>query len=276
MANKARESLEKRAQKAMIQHAVFRWESAVIIAMTLLLAVLGPRISPVDFVPAWAWLVGGLLAEAAVVYSSYTDPETGRKVVAEMLQDDFHPEQIKDEKLQRQVQEALDYRSRITAAINERRDSVLRDNLYDTATQIDEWLENIYNLARRLDRYASEKSILERDIKRATERIRQLERRAGSEEDPIVKKQIEGTLAGMHRQVQTIQALESTMDRAQLQLESTLTALGTIYSQTMLVGAKDIDSGRAKRLQQDINDEVQEIDNILLAMDEVYASSSQV
>ena len=65
------------------------------------------------------------------------------------------------------------------------------------------------------------------------------------------------------------------MDRAQLKLESTFTALGTIYSQTMLVGAKDIDSGRAKRLQQDINDEVQEIDHILLAMDEVYASSNQ-
>ena len=63
------------------------------------------------------------------------------------------------------------------------------------------------------------------------------------------------------------------MQRAELQLETTMTALGTIYSQTMLVGAKDIDSGRAKRLRQDIDSEVSELDDVLLAMDEVYASS---
>ena len=260
----------------MLQHAFFRWESAMVIALTLLLTVLGPIISPIDFVPAWAWLLGGLAAEAAVVYSSYTDSETGRKVVANMLKDEFHPERIDDKKLQTQVQQALEYRSKITAAIQERRDSVLKDNLYETAGQIDDWLENIYSLAKRLDRYKSERSILERDLERASERIRQLERRLTSESDPKVKQQIDGTIAGMRRQIETIESLETTMDRAQLQLESTLTALGTIYSQTMLVGAKDIDSGRAKRLQQDINDEVQEIDNILLAMDEVYAGSSQI
>ncbi len=275
MANKAHESLEKRAQNTMLQHAVFRWESAAVIALTLLLAVLGPRISPIDFVPAWTWLLGGLLAEAAVVYSSYTDPETGRKVVAEMLQDDFQPERIKDKKLQNRILEALDYRSRITASIHETRDSVLKDHLSATASQIDQWLELMYNLAQRLDRFQSERPILERDEKRATGRIRQLEHRSEIEQDPVVKEQIEGTISGMQRQVQTIEKLESTMDRAQLQFESTFTALGTIYSQTMLVGAKDIDSGRAKRLQQDIDDEVREIDHILLAMDEVYASSNQ-
>jgi hypothetical protein len=273
MADKSKQSLEKRAQNAMLQHAFFRWESAMVIALTLLLTVLAPQLSPIDFVPAWAWLIGGLAAEVAVVYSSYTDPETGRKVVANMLKDDFHPERIQDRKLQNQIQQALEYRSKITASIRDRRESVLKDNLHETAGQIDEWLENIYNLARRLDRYKSEKSILERDLTRAAERIRQLEQRSQSEEDAKVKEQIEGTINGMRRQIETIETLESTMDRAQLQLESTLTALGTIYSQTMLVGAKDIDSGRAKRLQQDINDEVQEIDNILLAMDEVYASS---
>jgi len=275
MANKTRESLEKRAQKAMLQHAVFRWESAVVIAITLLLAVFGPQISAVDFVPGWTWLLGGLVAEAALVYSSYTDSETGQKVVAEMLKEDFEPQRLQDEGLQRHVQEALDYRSRITSAIRERRDSVLKDNLMETAGQIDEWLENIYSLAQRLDRYQSEREILERDKKRAIERIRQLDERAQVENDPVVIEQIEVTRDGMRRQIQTIETLDKTMDRAQLQLESTLSSLGTIYSQTMLVGAKDIDSGRAKRLRQDIGEEVEELDSILLAMDEVYASGSQ-
>jgi hypothetical protein len=79
----------------------------------------------------------------------------------------------------------------------------------------------------------------------------------------------------MRRQIETINTLEKTMQRAELQLETTMTALGTIYSQTMLVGAKDIDSGRAKRLRQDIDSEVSELGDVLLAMDEVYANSSQ-
>lgn len=275
MASNVRESLEKRAQKAMMQHAFFRWESAVVISLTLLLTVFGPRISAVDFIPSWVWLLSGLVAEALLVYSSYSDPETGRQVVAQMLQDDFQPDRLHDKKLQRQVQEALDYRSRITAAIHERRESVLKDNLTETASQIDAWLENIYSLAQRLDRYQSEKAILDRDKKRAQERIHQLENRIEVENDPVVKQQIDFTMDGMRRQISTIDSLEKTMDRAQLQLESTLSSLGTIYSQTMLIGAKDIDSGRAKRLRQDIRDEVEELDNVLLAMDEVYASGME-
>jgi hypothetical protein len=274
MADGPSQNLEKRAQRAMLQHAVFRWESAAVIALTLLLTVFGSNL--VEFIPSWVWLVSGLVAEAALVYSSYTDPETGRKVVAEMLRRDFHPERLSDDDLQQQMEQALDYRSRITAAIRERNDSVLRDSLSETADQIDDWLESIYSLAHRLDRYRREEDVLDRDRKQAADRIRQLEEKQLIENDLQVKRQIETAIAGMRRQIETIEALEKTMERARLQLETTLSSLGTIYSQTMLVGAKDIDSDRAKRLRQEIVDEVQELDDVLLAMDEVYASSAQI
>jgi hypothetical protein len=273
MTSKARESLEQRARRAMLEHALFRWESAVLIAVAILMTAFGSGVVP--FIPSWAWLVAGLAAEGALVYSSYTDPETGRKVVARMLQDEFRPERLKDRELQRQVEQALDYRSRITAAIKERRESVLKDNLTSTARQIDDWLENIYSLAQRLDRYQQEEGILERDRLRARQRIEQLDEQLKAELDPRVRAQIEQTRDGLERQIRTIDTLENTMARAELQLESTLSSLGTIYSQTMLVGAKDIDSGRAKRLQQDISEEVHELDGILVAMDEVYSGGSE-
>ena len=162
------------------------------------------------------------------------------------------------------------------AAVRERDDSVLRDSLIETADQIDDWLENIYNLAQRLDRYQEEKDVLDRDRRQAEERIRHLEKKAQTDNDPRVEQQIDTAIAGMRRQIETIDALENTMERARLQLETTLSSLGTIYSQTMLVGAKDIDSDRAKRLRQEIVDEVQGLDDVLLAMDEVYASSAQI
>ena len=43
MANKSRELLEKRVQKAILQESFFRWESALVIAFTLLLAVFAPN-----------------------------------------------------------------------------------------------------------------------------------------------------------------------------------------------------------------------------------------
>lgn len=105
--------------------------------------------------------------------------------------------------------------------------------------------------------------------------MEELKVRLQAEDDDAVRGQINETMSSMERQIETIDALEKTMQRAELQLETTMTALGTIYSQTMLVGAKDIDSGRAKRLQQDIADEVTELDDVLIAMDEVYAGGSQ-
>jgi hypothetical protein len=42
----------------------------------------------------------------------------------------------------------------------------------------------------------------------------------------------------------------------------------------MLVDAKDIDSGRARRLRQEIAGEVTELNDILLAMDEVYTAEN--
>lgn len=271
MASEARETLEKRAQKAIFQYAFFRWESAALIALTLLGAS-AAAIFPEIPIESWMFLLGGGLLEGLLVYSSLSDAEQNRQVVANMLKSEFHPERLSNKRLQSQVQEALEYRSRITAAIRERRESVLKDNLSATASQIDEWLESIYNLAQRLDRYQQEKEILERDKKRALARIRELKMKLQQEEDAAVRSQVETTVANLERQHNTILQLENTMERAELQLETTLSSLGTIYSQTMLVGAKDIDSGRAKRLRQEISEEVLELDNILVAMDEVYAS----
>ncbi|MEW5988901.1 MAG: hypothetical protein AB1791_19935 [Chloroflexota bacterium] len=274
MANEARQNLEKRVQNALFQHALFRWESAVVISMTLLFAFFGPQF--IEFVPGWAWLVGGLAAEAGLVYTSLTDPKTGQQVVEELLRNAFDPGKLHHRELQDKVKEAISYRSRIQAAIRQRNDNVLKDNLNQTAGQIDEWIENIYSLAHRLDRYQYERPRLEADRQKATARVAELKRQFEQESDPAVQQQMEATTANMRRQIETIEMLDNAMERAALQLENTLAALGTIYSQTMLVEAKDIDSGRAKRLRQEISDQVNELGDVLVAMDEVYAAEGQV
>ncbi len=275
MASKEDEQLRDRVQKALFQEAIFRPESALVISISLLLAIFAPRVGFLEFIPYWVWLLGGVAAEAALVYSSLTDPEFGRAVVTKVLSNEFEPEKLHDPKLQERMSEALDYRARIENAIRQQDDSLIKDELSQTATQMDEWLEHIYHLALRIDRYQQEREVLQRDYDRTGKRIAELERQLAAEENPNVRAQIEATLESKKRQLTTLEKLSDTIRRADLQLEASHTHLATIYSQTMLVDAKDIDSGHARRLRQEISGEVDEIQDILLAMDEVYAANSQ-
>ncbi|MCA9972688.1 MAG: hypothetical protein KC425_20860 [Anaerolineales bacterium] len=219
----------------------------------------------------WVWLLGGALAEAGLVYSSITDPKFGERIAAHMLRREFEPERLRDPRLQQQIKEALEYRGRIEESIRGRGDSLIKDELTQTGVQIDEWLEHIYGLARRIDRYRQEEKRLLRDLQVAQGRIRELRAEMGEEQDTAVKNQMAMTLQALQRQVDTLENLANTIQRAELQLENTLTSLRTIYSQSMLVEAKDIDSSRARRLRHEITEEVTELNDILVAMDEVYA-----
>ena len=193
-------------------------------------------------------------------------------MVASLLHNEFKPERLRDKALQEQVNHALDYRSRINQAIRSQGDSMLKDELSQTASLIDDWLENIYDLAQRIDRYKKDRDILSRDYQRAQRRSIQLTKDLQSERDSGLRNQIQTTLDGIQQQLSTLEKLENTIQRAELQLENSLTHLGTIYSQTMLVDAKDIDSGRARRLRQEIVEEVTEINDVLLAMDDVQSA----
>jgi hypothetical protein len=220
------------------------------------------------------WLLGGLAAEGALVYSALTDPEFGRKVAADVLRKEFEPQRLHDPYVQERMSEALDYRVRIEKAIRQQDDSLIKDELSQTAAQMDEWLEHIYNLALRIDRYRQERDVLERDEKRTSLRINELEQQLSAEGNPAIQAQITTTLESKKRQLATLEKLRDTIRRAELQLETSHSQLATIYSQTMLVDAKDIDSGQARRLRLEISEEVDEIQDILLAMDEVYAAGS--
>lgn len=278
MSSNNRASLQKKIQSAVLQGSFFRVESAVIIALTLFLtsiAAVSPSIGGISpSLLAAAILVGGSLAEGAIVYSSLSDPKFTEQIVADLLKTEFRPQKLRDKELQGKVEEALDYRSRIETAIRDQKDSMLKDELIQVSTQIDQWLEHIYGLAERIDRYQGERQVLARDKERGKRRIMELERDIAKEDDNSVKQQMTTTLESLHRQLDTLDALDNTIQRAALQLEGSLTHLGTVYSQAMLVGARDIDSGSARRLRQEINEEVVELQDMLSAMDEVYKADS--
>ena len=85
-----------------------------------------------------------------------------------------------------------------------------------------------------------------------------------------MRQQIETTLADQRRLQDNIAELDNRMQRADLQLDSSLAALGTVYSQILLVGSKEVDSDRAERLSADIANEVTSLQDVVDSINEVY------
>ncbi len=266
------DELEKRAGQAILTRSIYRWESAVIIALTASLALL----SLVGVIPVlfeawqwWFWLILGALGEAGFVWSSVKDPEFRAKAVGEMFREKFDADEIGNKVLRQRVEKALEYRDRIDEVIAKSKAGVMRDHMRDVSRGITSWMESVFRLARRLDDYTADET-LRQDMKAVGTDIEALKNRLALEDDDTVKREISQAIAQKQIQRDNLHKLRNVMERGQFQLESTITAMGTVYSQMMLLGSRDITSGRAERLQQDVDDQIQALQDVVQTMDEVY------
>lgn len=260
--------LERRTLWAMVAYAFFYWESAVTVAGTILLFFLYPK--PFEWWHPWYWLALGAVAEVALIVASVTDPETGRRVVQDLFRQEYNPREIRDKELRAQMERALDYRRRIEEKVLGTRGGVLRDHLMDSARRIDEWVAFIYRLASRLDAYRSD-AWVSQQLASLPREIARIRRDMEEEDDPDVRAQMERTARRKEAQLANLTKLQNLMEQAQYRLEETLTALGTTYSQLLLIGARDVDSGRARRLDQDMDEQIAALQDIVAALDEARA-----
>ena len=250
--NRTPQTLEKRVQGAMLEYAFLRWESAGIISATILLTL--------SMFPDWLWigcLLFGAIGEAALVYTSLTDSETRRRIRTQVIEKqikNIRPERLRDSALQQKVKKAIDYYQGIDAAKREARDSILTKHLSATTSQIGEWLWNIYGLARRLDRFQEKKKSLETDKREVNTRIHRLQKQLQGEHDGKIKQQLQQTIEGRRLHLETLGRLENIRQHAELQLERALSDLGTIYSQTMLIEARDMNGERMTQLRREISE----------------------
>jgi hypothetical protein len=262
-----RTELQQRAQGALIQYALFRWESAIIIALTLVLTFLLRR--PFWWWPPFGWPLLGLFGLALIVYSSLTDAETNARVLVDLFQEQFDYSRVRDKALRQQVENGLEYQRRIEMQIRRQRPGLIRDRLEATANQITDWLSNIYQLALRLDAYRND-DLLDRERTALPKEIERLHAQRKAERNAAVQTQIDQVIESKGKHWQTLRQLDARMTQAALQLEQSLTALATMYSQVQLIDAQSVDSGRAERLQADIREQVARLNDLVTSINEVY------
>lgn len=262
-----RTDIQRRAQSAVLQYAVFRWESALVIALTLILFFLLPK--PFPWWPPFAWLLLGLAGLAALIYSSVSDADTNAKVILRLFQEQFDTGRIRDKELRKDLDTALEYQRRIELQVHKQGRTLLRERMEETANQITNWIGNMYALALRLDAYRSD-DLLAQQRSTLPHELAQLTDQRKRTASPATQAQLDQVLAGKNQQLQTLHELDDRMTQAALQLEQSLTALATVYSQIQLVDAQSVDSGRAERLQKDINDQVARLGDLVTSINEVY------
>ena len=268
------DELRDRAAKALVSFAIFRWESAVTLALTLILTILvrDPFQGALPLWRWWFWIVLGIIAETLIIVTSIYDPEVRERVVGDMFRDKFNANEITAPAYRLKIVKALEYREQMEFLLQRTRDGALRTHLEVTVNDVSDWISNMFNLARRLDHY-SRSTILKQDRDALPKEITTLQQRLGTENDKRIKAQLERTIEQKRAQSEQLERLDNTMERAALQLDDTLSAMGTVYAQVQLIGAKDIDSGRAQRLREDIADQMHSLSDVAQAMDEVYLSS---
>jgi hypothetical protein len=265
------DTIERQARRAIFEHAILRVENAVLLALAILLAFFLPNPLPalLPWWGAWTWLLLGAAGVALMTFSALKDPQEREKAVERLFREKYNVTGLRDRPLRDKLKKAEEYHQQIKATVKTQKDGILKERMQRTTGEIYDWIGNMVRLARRLDSYRVD-PIIKGDRDELVRSIPALETRLRQETDPRVRQQLETTLADQRRLQENIGELDNRMQRADLQLDSSLAALGTVYSQLLLVGSKEVDSDRAERLSADIANEVASLQDVVDSINEVY------
>jgi hypothetical protein len=266
-------------KKAVLVHSFFRLENAVLIAATILATGCLPLfLFPLLGFSSLAWLGAfiplllGIMAEIFYLFFTFKNEKLQARAVANLFEPEFQPATIRDGDLRAKTNKALEYWALIDEAVSKVPKGVLRDRLLKTTHEVTHWLQAVYNLAERVDKFRLNR-VIAQDLKNVPQAIEKYERRLDREDNPDVRQQLQKTIADRKRQLKTLQNLQTHIEKAAFQLDSTISSLGTVYSQLLLVDTKEEQGSRINRLQQEISEQVYQLEDLTEAMDEVYQSS---
>lgn len=267
-----RDEVRRRVFGTLVWNALMRWETFVTLIVTaiLFLFVNDINVLGVEWQP-WFWLVLGGLAEGALVLSTVTDPEESQEALSREFERQYDLSSIHNRVSRERLRTALEYR-RNMLKLTKRHKGSMKIHLRQTVDDINDWIAHMYELAQHIDAF-EDNEIVSRDLKSVPEKISKTRTRIDLEKDPQVRADLERQLKQLEQQKLNLEATQNSVKRAEIQLESTLSSLGTIYAQMSLLGTKQTDSSRAQRLRLEIQDEVASLQDTIEAMDEVQMQS---
>ena len=175
--------------------------------------------------------------------------------------------------IQAQLDQAAAYQRALGELTRGATNSAQASRLSDLSVQFAGWVKSVNQMAERIRAYRTN-PVIQQDLSRVPESIRQLETQLAGERDERMKAQLEESLQARRAQLTSLQRLDTTMRQGALQLENTVAALGTIYSQA-LVGQTTSDVADYSDLAANMNERVAGLRDQVEAIEEVKLGNAR-
>jgi hypothetical protein len=266
----AQDQVRTRATGAVLLRALTRWESVLTILFTIIAFIAIPTLpAPFDWWQSWFWLIGGLIAEGALLASVLSDPKAANEAIAREFEAKYDLREIKNIESRDRLARAVEYRRNMLQLSNQHQ-GAMRTQLQETINDVNDWIEHMYNLAVNIDSFKANRLVME-DRDKVPNQLKTVKSKLTTAQDPAIRRDLQEQAERLQLQLDNLNATATSVERAQIQLDSTLSSLGTIYAQMSRLGTKDVDNSRAQRLRLEIRDEVSSLQDTIEAMNEVNA-----
>ena len=169
--------------------------------------------------------------------------------------------------IQAYLDKARTYKEQINDLIKSTSNQKVHARLQDLDTQVSEWVKAIEDIAKRVDSI-QQNTLIHQDLGSIPQAIENLEAQLASESDEATRIELERTLVTRKNQLAALERLQSTINRAEIKIESILSALGTIYSQ-VLIAQSTHHVADYSHLSAEVDEEVRVLQDHLEALEEV-------
>jgi uncharacterized protein (DUF342 family) len=163
--------------------------------------------------------------------------------------------------------QAQAYKRQIETMANAETNPLKKERLQELTTQVTEWTDDVEEMARQIDAF-NRNEVIQRDLKTVPDAVKNLTAQLAAETDERVKATIERTLAARSDQLGSLKRLQSLMRQSEVQMESTIATLGTIYSQALAVQSTN-DVAQYTHLSDEVNEQSKMLRDQLEALQEV-------
>jgi hypothetical protein len=252
---------------ALIQQALLRWENAVLIALAILLTAFMPQ--PFDFWPIWGWGVLALIGVIAITIASLGEPSIQSAAIDDLLYTEFDPNAIKTPSVRASFLQSLKYRSTIELMIKRASDGVIKTRLSDLSDKVSQWTSYIYQLAKMLDDYQRD-PMLSKDPAAIQAEMARVQSGMTTQTNQGVLQESKNLIASKQKYMQTSEELKEKMQAAAMQLEQSLDAMATIYTQLKLLETRDLDSVNTQAIDHDIDEQVSRMGDLIDGLQKAY------
>lgn len=145
------------SRRQIVQYAFWRWESGVIIALSLLMT--GLSLLDIFLTPQmwWMWLLFGLIGEAVLIWTGMNDKKLMAKMASKLFYEQLGPAQLSTPQLKQAMSAALDFHRGIFGAVASGRET----NVGEIALDMDNWVVHVFRVINHLDKVVSNPRVLD-------------------------------------------------------------------------------------------------------------------